>query len=74
MTTDDNCDKEDIGPNEDEVHDDDDYDDEELNALWSITVKNTDWSTGPLANPFARGTVNDWIAILSVFFFFYFRT
>jgi len=37
-------------------------------SLWSITVKNTDWSTGPLARPFARGTVNDWMAILSVFF------
>ena len=23
-------------------------------ALWSITAKNTDWSTGPLARPFAR--------------------
>ena len=74
-------------------------------ALWSITAKNTDCSTGPLARPFAcllapltrslapdcslrsrpplrslirslahfahslaRGTVNDWMAILSVFF------
>merc|ERR1712002_811446 len=74
-------------------------------TLWSITAKNTDWSTGPLARPFARsltlltrslapdcslcscpplrslvlslthfahslarGTVNDWMAILSVFF------
>ena len=68
-------------------------------SLWSITVKNTDWSTGPLARPFARslaplthslapdcsrpplrsltrslahslacGTMNDWMAILSVFF------
>ena len=73
--------------------------------LWSITAKNTDCSTGPLARPFARslapltrslapdcslrsrpplrslvrslahfahslarGTVNDWMAILSVFF------
>ena len=46
-----------------------------FNALWSITAKNTDCSTGPLARPFARslapltrGTVNDWMAILSVFF------
>ena len=23
-------------------------------TLWSITAKNTDWSTGPLARPFAR--------------------
>ena len=23
-------------------------------ALWTITAKNTDWSTGPLARPFAR--------------------
>ena len=75
------------------------------NALWSITAKNTDCSTGPLACPFARslapltrslapdcslcsrpplrslvhslahfthsldrGTVNDWMAISSVFF------
>ena len=74
-------------------------------ALWSITAKNTDCSTGPLARPFARslaplthslapdcslrsrpplrslvrslahfahslahGTVNNWMAILSVFF------
>jgi len=44
-------------------------------ALWSITAKNTDCRTGSLARPFARslapltrGTVNDWIAILSVFF------
>ena len=39
---------------------------------WSITVKNRDVSTGPLARPFAhslaRGTMNDWMAILSVFF------
>ena len=41
---------------------------EENRALWSITAKNTDCSTGPLARPFARGTVNDWMAILSVFF------
>ena len=39
-----------------------------VKALWSITAKNTDWSTGPLARPFARGKVNDWIAVLSVFF------
>ena len=43
-----------------------------MNALWSITAKNTDCSTGPLARPFApslpRGTVNDWKAIFSVFF------
>ena len=75
------------------------------NSLWSITAKNTDCSTGPLARPFARslapltrslapdcslrsrpplrslvcslahfahslarGTVNDWMPILSVFF------
>ena len=25
-----------------------------MRALWSITAKNTDWSTGPLARPFAR--------------------
>ena len=74
-------------------------------VVWSITAKNTDCSTGPLARPFARslapltrslapdcslrsrpplrslvrslahfahslarGTVNDWMAILSVFF------
>ena len=74
-------------------------------SLWSITAKNTDCSTGPLACPFIRslapltrslapdcslrsrpplrslvcslahfahslahGTVNDWMAILSVFF------
>ena len=41
---------------------------EKLAALWSITAKNTDCSTGPLARPFARGKVNDWMAILSVFF------
>ena len=72
--------------------------------LWSITAKNTDRSTGPLARPFARSlapltrslapdcslrsrpplhslahfthslareTVNDWMAILSVFFLFF---
>ena len=75
-------------------------------TLWSITAKNTDCSTGPLARPFARslapltcslappcslclhallrslvcslahfahslarGTVNDWMTILSVFFY-----
>ena len=32
MTTDDDCDKEDICPNEDEEHDDGDNDEEELNA------------------------------------------
>ena len=37
-------------------------------SLWSITAKNTDCSNGPLARPFARGTVNDLMAILSVFF------
>ena len=48
-------------------------------SLWSKTAKNTDRSTGPLARPFARplahfahslarGTVNDWMALLSVFF------
>ena len=47
----------------------------DANALWSGTNKNRDVSTGPLARPFARslapltrGTVNDWMAILSVFF------
>ena len=76
-----------------------------MNALWSMTTKNSDCSTGPLARPFARslapltrslapdcslrsrpplrspvrslahfahslarGTVNDWMAILSVCF------
>ena len=79
-----------------------------IDTLWSITAKNTDCSTGPLACPFARslapltcslapncslrsrpplrslvrslahfahsfacGTVNDWMAILSVFFFYF---
>ena len=44
-------------------------------SLWSKIEKNTDVSTGPLARPFARslapltrGTVNDWMAIYSVFF------
>ena len=47
----------------------------ERGALWSITAKNTDCSTGPLARPFARslapltrGTVINQMAILSVLF------
>ena len=39
-----------------------------VRALWSKTAKNTDRSTGPLARPFACGTVNGYMAILSVFF------
>ena len=41
--------------------------------LWARIIKNTDWSTEPLARLFARsltplacGTVNDWMAIYSV--------
>ena len=37
-------------------------------ALWDKTAMNQDVSTGPLARLFARGRVNDWMAILSVFF------
>ena len=37
-------------------------------ALWSKIEKNTDVRNGPLARPFARGEVNDQIAILSVIF------
>ena len=37
-------------------------------SLLSKTAKNTDRSTGPLARPFACGTVNGYMAILSVFF------
>ena len=46
-------------------------------ALWARITKNTDWSTRPLARPFARslapltrGKVCDWMAIYSVFFFY----
>ena len=46
-------------------------------ALWARITKNTDWSTGSLARLFAcslapptRGTVIDWMAIYSVFFFY----
>ena len=49
-----------------EAEDDDDDGDDD--ALWSGTNKNRDVSTGPLARPFARRKVNDWMAILSVFF------
>ena len=53
-------------------------------SLWARSTKNPDKSTGPLARPFLRslicslahftrslacGTVNDWMAILSVFVF-----
>ena len=45
------------------------------NALWDGITRNTDWSTGPLARLFARsltllfcGTVNDCMAVSSVFF------
>ena len=31
----------------------------DYSALWSKTAKNTDWSTGLLARPFARGKGND---------------
>ena len=40
-------------------------------TLWARITKNTDWSTGPLARPFARGKVNDQMAIDYVGFFFY---
>ena len=39
-----------------------------VSALWSKTAKNTDCSTFPLARPFARVTVNNWMAIWLVFF------